>query len=159
MALGPTVIGSDANNGLITSTIAGFQTPTDPTPTPQNADSPAQVSRGMIICKWWHFHIQHLRGRFAIDLRHRWVNGGDVIHGSYLISQNPVDLGVDDIISFSWKGEVTDNAYDAFAHLLDADSAIATQLLDIYGNSTPDWSMLLTQSLAMHPITSLSLCL
>ena len=46
VALGPTVAGSDAHNGLITSTIGGFQTPNDPTPTPQNADTPAQMSRG-----------------------------------------------------------------------------------------------------------------
>ncbi|MDC3298805.1 hypothetical protein OAV31_01015, partial [bacterium] len=46
IALGPSIAGSDAANGLIASTIGGFQTPTDPTPTPQNADSPAQVSRG-----------------------------------------------------------------------------------------------------------------
>ena len=45
VALGPTITGSDADNGLITSTIGGFQTPNDPT-TPQNSDSPAQVSRG-----------------------------------------------------------------------------------------------------------------
>ena len=46
VALGPLIAGSDAANGLINSTIGGFQTPNDPTPTPQNADSPAQVSRG-----------------------------------------------------------------------------------------------------------------
>ena len=33
VALGPTVVGSDAHNGLIKSTIGGFQTPNDPTPT------------------------------------------------------------------------------------------------------------------------------
>ena len=39
VALGPSITGSDAANGLITSTIGGFQTPNDPTPTPQNSDS------------------------------------------------------------------------------------------------------------------------
>ena len=141
VALGPTVIGSDANNGLITSTIAGFQTPTDPTPTPQNADSPAQVSRGDdYLANGGTFTYSISGDGLQLISDNLRVNGGDVIHGPYLISQNPVDLGVDDIISFSWKGEVTDNAYDAFAYLLDADSGTATQLLDIYGNSTTDWS-------------------
>ena len=68
------------------------------------------------------------------------VNGGDVIHGPYLVSQNPVALSSGDTISFTWKGEVTDNAYDAYAYLLDADSGNATELLDSYGNSTTSWS-------------------
>ena len=68
------------------------------------------------------------------------VNGGDVIHGPYLISKNPVALNSGDTISFSWKGEVTDNAYDVYAYLLDADTGSTTELLDSYGNSTTGWS-------------------
>ena len=68
------------------------------------------------------------------------VNGGDVIHGPYLISQSPVALNIGDTISFSWKGEVTDNAYDVYAYLLDADTGSTTELLNSYGNSSTDWS-------------------
>ena len=64
------------------------------------------------------------------------VNGGDVIHGPYLISQNPVTLNTGDQLSFSWRGEVTDNAFDAYAYLLDADTGSTTELLDSTGNST-----------------------
>ena len=68
------------------------------------------------------------------------MNGGDVIHGPYLISQSPVALNNGDTISFSWRGEVTDNAFDAYAYLLDADTGSTTELLDSYGNSTTGWS-------------------
>jgi hypothetical protein len=68
------------------------------------------------------------------------VNGGDVIHGPYLISQNPVTLNTGDQLSFSWRGEVTDNAFDAYAYLLDADTGSTTELLDSTGNSTTGWS-------------------
>jgi hypothetical protein len=68
------------------------------------------------------------------------VNGGDVIHGPYLISQNPVALNTNDQLSFSWRGEVTDNAFDAYTYLLDADTGSTTELLDSTGNSTTSWS-------------------
>ena len=40
VALGPSITGSDAANGLITNTIGGFQTPNDPTPTPTKFRQP-----------------------------------------------------------------------------------------------------------------------
>ena len=90
VALGPTVMGSDANNGLITSTIAGFQTPTDPTPTPQNADSPAQVSRGDdYLANGGTFSYNISGDGLQLISDNLRVNGGDVIHGPYLMSQNP----------------------------------------------------------------------
>ena len=49
-------------------------------------------------------------------------------------------LNSGDTISFSWRGEVTDNAFDAYAYLLDADTGSTTELLDSYGNSTTGWS-------------------
>ncbi|MEK9710205.1 MAG: hypothetical protein VW456_08175, partial [Alphaproteobacteria bacterium] len=141
VALGPSIAGSDADNGLITSTIGGFQTPNDPTPTPQNSDSPAQVSRGDNYLATGGSFSYSIAGDglqlISDDLR---VNGGDVIHGPYLISKNSVALNSGDTISFSWKGEVTDNAYDVYAYLLDADTGSTTELLDSYGNSTTGWS-------------------
>ena len=35
---------------------------------------------------------------------------------------------------------MTDNAYDVYAYLLDADTGSTTELLDSYGNSTTGWS-------------------
>ena len=43
-------------------------------------------------------------------------------------------------LSFRWRGEVTDNAFDAYAYLLDADTGSTTELLDSTGNSTTGWS-------------------
>ena len=141
IALGPSPAGSDAANGLIPTTIGGFQTPIDPTPTPQNADSPAQVSRGDdYLPNGGSFSYSIAGDGLQLISDNLQVNGGDVIHGPYLISQNPVALNSGDTISFSWKGEVTDNAYDAYAYLLDANSGSATELLDSYGNSTTSWS-------------------
>ena len=149
IALGPSIAGSDAANGLIASTIGGFQTPTDPTPTPQNADSPAQVSRGDNYMATEGSFSYSVAGAglqlISDDLR---INGGDVIHGPYLISQSPVALNSGDTISFSWKGEVTNNAFDAYAFLLDADTGSATELLNIFGNSTTSWSTV------THTVTS-----
>ena len=141
VALGPSPAGSDAANGLINSTIGGFQTPNDPTPTPQNADSPAQVSRGDdYLANGGSFSYSIAGDGLQLISDNLQVNGGDVIHGPYLISQSPVALNIGDTISFRWKGEVTDNSYDVYAYLLDADTGSTTELLNSYGNSTTDWS-------------------
>ena len=141
VALGPSITGSDAANGLITSTIGGFQTPNDPTPTPQNSDSPAQVSRGdNYLATGGSFSYSIAEDGLQLISDNLRVNGGDVIHGPYLISKNPVALNSGDTISFSWRGEVTDNAYDVYAYLLDADTGSTTELLDNYGNTTTGWS-------------------
>ena len=141
VALGPSVTGSDAANGLITSNIGGFQTPNDPTPTPQNSDSPAQVSRGdNYLANGGSFSYSIAGDGLQLISDNLRVNGGDVIHGPYLISKNPVALNSGDTISFSWKGEVTDNAYDVYAYLLDANTGSTTELLDNYGNTTTGWS-------------------
>ena len=141
VALGPSAAGSDAANGLISTTIGGFQTPTDPTPTPQNADSPAQVSRGDdYLPNGGSFSYSIAGDGLQLITDNLRVNGGDVIHGPYLISQNPVTLNTGDQLSFRWRGEVTDNAFDAYAYLLDADTGSTTELLDSTGNSTTGWS-------------------
>ena len=133
--------GSDAASGLINSQIGGFQTPVDPTPTPQNADTPAQVSRGDdYLANGGSFSYSIAGDGLQLISDNLRVNGGDVIHGPYLISQSPAALNTGDKISFSWRGEVTDNAYDVYAYLLDADTGSATELLDSYGNSTTGWS-------------------
>ena len=149
VALGPTLAGSDAHNGLITSAIGGFQTPNDPTPTPQNIDTPAQVSRGDdYLANGGNFSYSIAGDGLQLISDNLRVNGGDVIHGPYLISQNPVALNNGDTFSFRWKGEVTDNAYDVYAYLLNADTGNTTKLLDNYGNSSTDWSTI------NHTVTS-----
>ena len=141
VALGPSPVGSDAANGVISTSIGGFQTPSDPTPTPQNADSPAQVSRGD--------DYRAASGSFSYSIAgdglqlisdNLRVNGGDVVHGPYLISKAPVALESGDQLSFRWRGEVTDNAYDVYAYLLNADTGGTTELLDSHGNATTSWS-------------------
>ena len=141
VALGPSPVGSDAANGLLSASIGGFQTPIDPTPTPQNTDSPAQVSRGddyRAASGTFSYSIAGDGLQLTSDnLR---VNGGDVIHGPYLISKAPVTLESGDKLSFRWRGEVTDNAYDVYAYLLNADTGSTTELLDSHGNATSSWS-------------------
>ena len=141
VALGPSPIGSDAANGLISKSIGGFQTPNDPTPTPQNADSPAQVSRGDDYRATSGSFSYSIAGDglqlISDNLR---VNGGDVIHGPYLISKTPVALESGDKLSFRWRGEVTDNSYDVYAYLLNASTGGTTELLDSHGNVTTSYS-------------------
>ena len=141
VALGPSPVGSDAANGVISTSIGGFQTPSDPTPTPQNADSPAQVSRGDDYrASSGNFSYSIAGDGLQLISDNLRVNGGDVIHGPYLISKAPVALESGDRLSFKWRGEVTDNAYDVYAYLLNADTGSTTELLDSHGDTTTSWS-------------------
>lgn len=141
IALGPSPVGSDAANGSVSTSIGGFQTPTDPSPTPQNADSPAQVSRGDDYrASGGSFSYSIAGDGLQLISDNLRVNGGDVIHGPYVISKNPVELESGDQLSFRWRGEVTDNAFDVYAYLLNASTGSTTELLDSHGNVTTSYS-------------------
>ena len=107
VALGPLIGGSDAANGLITSSIGGFQTPNDPTPTPQNADTPAQVSRGDdYLANGGSFSYSLTGDGLQLISDNLRVNGGDVVHGPYVISQNPVALNSGDKFLLTGKAKL-----------------------------------------------------
>ncbi len=136
VSLGTFVTGSDAATGLITTTIGGATTPNDPTPTPQNTDSPAQVSRGDdYLASGGTFSYSISGSSLILTSDNLTLNGGDVAHGPYLISDNAVDLNAGDKVSFKWKGDVTDNAFDVYAYLLNSSTGAKVELLDEYGNS------------------------
>jgi hypothetical protein len=129
-------------NGV--DTILGYPTPTDnslPSPTPGDntpgfgftysatltADLPSSVTNAQSI---------------------RLVSTGTstsygIIHGPYLVTNTAVELEAGDIISFWWKAQGGDDAFDIFAYLLNTSNGSKLDLLNQTGDSTgatTDWA-------------------
>jgi hypothetical protein len=121
-------------NGV--DTILGYPTPTDnslPSPTPGDntpaiaftysasltSDLPASVTNAQSI---------------------RLVSTGisrsyGIIHGPYLVTNTSVELEEGDIISFWWKAEGGDDAFDIFSYLLNISNGSRIDLLNQTGGS------------------------
>jgi hypothetical protein len=66
-----------------------------------------------------------------------------IIHGPYLISNNPVQLEAGDIATFYWKAEGGSDAYDIYAYLLNVDTGATIELINETGSSpgaTTPWA-------------------
>ena len=94
VALGPTVVGSDAHNGLINRRLAGFKHQMIQRRPHKMLTFQHKSHVAMII--WRQVEIFHTvsQGTFTTISDNLRVNGGDVIHGPYLISQTQWHLTV-----------------------------------------------------------------
>jgi len=129
---------------LGTTSIGGFVTPNDTTPTPSgfggaisggDANTPSSST----------FDYQFSSAYSTtgdLDLRlfstMTTLAGGDVVHGPYLISQNPISITAGASVSFEWRAVAGSDAYDIFAYLLNTDTGATIPLLNQTGTSTAD---------------------
>jgi flagellin len=60
-----------------------------------------------------------------------------VVHGPYVISQEPIAIEAGDTVRFKWKSEAGGDDYDSYAYLLNVDTGAQIELLDSTGNVTP----------------------
>jgi len=137
VALGPHPVGSDAG-GAVSNSIGGFNTPTDPTPTPSYL---GQISRGddYLPTSSGTFNYGFNDGSMRLYSQSLTVNGGDVTHGPYIVSDSSVALSVGDKVSFNWKAANGGDAYDVYAYLLNTADGSTVELLDETGDIT-NWS-------------------
>ena len=65
-----------------------------------------------------------------------------VVHGPYLVSQTPVALAAGDTVSFNWKSQAGDDAFDSYAYLLETTTGAQVELLDVTGRQgeTTPWN-------------------
>ena len=123
--------------------IDGFATPTDSTPTPQHPTAnPAQFSRGDDYAPnsgsyRWAIENESLR-LFSQSL---WAQqGGDVVHGPYVISDDSVSLLAGDRVIFDWRALNGADAYDVYAYLLEETTGVTQELLNVTGNGNTPWA-------------------
>jgi|GEM_PF-855504 len=118
-----------------TSTIDGWATPIDSTPTATGSSS--QVSSGDDTAPASaNYYYAFESGALRLYSTMTTTNGGDIVHGPYVVSDSTVTLSSGDSVSFDWKAEGGGDAYDIYAYLLNVDTGETIQLLNSTGNST-----------------------
>ena len=123
------------------STIAGWPTPTDPTPTPYSSPGESP-NTGM------SFNFSLVTNDLPPSLTYppvrvcRLYSDGSVaapygiVHGPYLVSTTGVSLGNGDTASFWWKAQGGSDAYDIFAYLVNITTGDTITLINETGSST-----------------------
>ena len=65
-------------------------------------------------------------------------SGGDVVHGPYLVSNEPTYIESGRTVSFDWRAQGGDDAYDVYAYLLNTETGATIELLNETGSGTTD---------------------
>lgn len=124
--------------------ILGYPTPTDnllPSPTPGDNVSAAGFSFTAFLTADLPSSVTNAN---SIRLISSGISSSySIVHGPYLVTNTSVELEEGDIISFWWKAQGGDDAFDIFAYLLDINDGSRIDLLNQTGNSTgatTDWA-------------------
>ena len=64
--------------------------------------------------------------------------GGDIVHGPYIVSNDSTYIESGRSVSFDWRAQGGNDAYDVYAYLLNTDSGATTELLNETGSGTGD---------------------
>lgn len=119
------------------TTIGGYPAPIDSSPTPTNSSN--QTSLGDDTAPASASYNYTLTGNLArLTSNMTTANGGDVVHGPYLISKDPVQISAGASISFDWRAQGGSDAYDVYAYLLNVDDGSSVELLNQTGSGTGD---------------------
>ena len=119
------------------SIIAGFNTPSDPTPTPigtTGATSAGDDRAPTSASYTYDLSAQNARLMSTMQT----AAGGDIVHGPALVSDTSVYMDSNSTISFKWRAAGGGDAYDVYAYLLNVDNGQTVQLLDATGTGTSD---------------------
>lgn len=128
-------LGQDATAG--STIVGGYPTPTDSSPRPSNSRN--QTSAGDDTAPASVTYSYNLTGNLAqLTSNMTTANGGDVVHGPYLISKDPVYFAPGAKISFDWRAQGAADAYDVYAYLLNTDDGSSIELLNQTGSGTSD---------------------
>jgi hypothetical protein len=108
--------------------IGGFVAPVDLSPFPT---SKSGTSRGDNFTPYSNVSYGYsVSGELRLYSGMYTANGGDVVHGPYVISNEAVRLEAGDSISFKWRAEDGGDAYDVYAYLLNVDTGATFELLN-----------------------------
>lgn len=125
------------------STIQGFPTPNDPTPSPRSAPTPygdAPGTPATVMTHNYEFATGSPGGDGAKVLR-LFSSGASrpfgIARGPYVVSDSIIGAAVGDTAEFWWKAENGGDDYDIFAYLIDETTGKTIILLDSNGTVTP----------------------
>jgi Ca2+-binding RTX toxin-like protein len=140
-----------------TSTLAGWATVVDSSTAPNGGTETSSYSGGTFTTTL-SSETQTSTG-LAVNLTSTLsgvvntpISGiGGVLHGPAIYSNNAVTLSSGDLISFDWKAEGGDDAFDVYGYIVDVDTGSTELLLDETGDSASDVSPWQTVS---HTVTT-----
>lgn len=118
--------------------IAGFPTPTDSTK-PGSSPGDNITATGFTYTATLDSSLPP--GLSSPTTSIRLVSNGvspsfGIIHGPYLVSNDPVNLENGDTTTFYWKAEGGSDAYDIYAYLLNVTTGATIELINETGSST-----------------------
>ena len=118
--------------------IGGFPTPTDST---KPGDSPGDNTTAIGFTYTATLDPSLPSGLSAPTTSIRLISNGvsasyGIIHGPYLISNDPVQLEAGDTATFYWKAEGGSDAYDIYSYLLNVTTGATIELINETGSST-----------------------
>ena len=91
------------------STVAGYATPSDSTPNPTYG---ARISRGDQNAPNSASYNYSVNGSTLQMYSSTRVYGGDVLHGPYVVSKEPVYVAAGSDLSFEWRAQGGSDAFD-----------------------------------------------
>ena len=107
--------------------IGGFVAAVDLTPFPTSSSG---TSRGDNFAPSSAMYDYSVLGELRLYSGMTTEQGGDVVHGPYVISNEAVRLEAGDSVSFKWRAENGGDAYDVYAYLLNVDTGSTFELLN-----------------------------
>ena len=117
------------------STVAGYATPSDSTPNPTYG---ARISRGDQNAPNSASYNYSVNGSTLQMYSSTSVYGGDVLHGPYVVSKEPVYVAAGSDLSFEWRAQGGSDAFDVYAYALNTDTGETINLLNQTGSGTND---------------------
>ena len=124
------------NGTLGATSVAGFQTPIDSSPT---ASTGGNVSRGDDYAPSSATYSSSLVNEsLRLVSNMTTAQGGDIVHGPYVVSNESTFIEAGRSVSFKWRAQGGSDAYDVYAYVVDTSSGLTFELLNETGSGTTD---------------------
>jgi len=130
------------------STILGWPTPNDPTPSYASTPAPYGDQDAPVSMSYSFSVVPDSAGNFGGANVIRLISSGTsvpfgIVRGPYLVADNPIVCNTGDKVFFHWKAEAGGDDYDVYAYLLDTSNGRTIELLDSssysFGNTFTPW--------------------
>ena len=121
-----------------TDSLGGHTTPADPVRTGTDQNTPSNAGSMEVTPS----SAQASEGSQSVRLTSTGITtaaGYDTVRGPALISQDQLPMKAGDTMSFDWRAQGGDDAYDVYAYLLNVDTGATVEILNDTG-ATTNWS-------------------
>ena len=118
------------------STLAGYATPSDSTPTPTNGGRTSRGDQNAPRSASYNYSVDGSSLRMYSNMT--TASGGDVVHGPYVVSKEPVYVAAGSDLSFEWRAQGGSDAFDVYAYALNTDTGETINLLNQTGSGRND---------------------